>query len=177
MRLIDGGAFTGDSLALFLANGAELEAVAAFEPDPANYKQLCAEIAKSLPRLGEAIAVPCGLGAKTEMLSFRAGAGAASAIGSEGEINIQVVALDDVLPSFAPTFLKLDIEGAEPLALNGAAKLIRRFRPRLAVCVYHEPQHLWTIPRLIREIEPSYRIALRYHQFNGFDVVAYALPA
>lgn len=177
MRLIDGGAFSGDTLALFTQNGVELEAVAAFEPDPANYKQLCAQIAASLPQLGEVIAIPCGVGAATEMCSFRSGGGSGSAIGSGGETNIQVVALDDVLPSFAPTFLKLDIEGSEPLALRGATRLIRQSRPRIAASVYHEPQHLWTIPQLIHEIEPAYRLALRYHQRNGFDVVAYAFES
>jgi hypothetical protein len=29
---------------------------------------------------------------------------------------------------------------------------------------------------MIRQRWPGYRLALRAHQFNGFDVVAYALP-
>lgn len=174
LRLVDGGAFTGDSLALFVGRGVGIEAVAAFEPDPENYRKLCSYVESSRGRLGEVAVIPCGLGEATEMRSFHSGGGAGSAIGTTGETKIQLVALDDILPTFAPTFIKLDIEGAEPLALRGAAKIIQRFHPRLAVCVYHAPEHLWMIPQLIHEMEPGYRLALRYHQWNGFDLVAYA---
>jgi FkbM family methyltransferase len=173
MRLIDGGAFNGDTLRFF-ADRQRLEAIAAFEPDPTNYAALCVTAGELGERLRDAIMIPCGVGERTEMLSFHSGGGGGSAIAAAGTTNIQVVALDDILPTFAPTFLKLDVEGAEPAALRGAAQLIRRARPRLAVCVYHAPEHLWTLPRLICEINPSYRLALRYHQWNGFDVVAYA---
>jgi FkbM family methyltransferase len=35
--------------------------------------------------------------------------------------------------------IKMDIEGAEFDALKGASDAIRRFRPNLAICVYHSP--------------------------------------
>jgi FkbM family methyltransferase len=174
MRLIDGGAFTGDTLSLFLQHNVEIEAAAAFEPDLQNYARLCANAPRD--RIRELILLPCGLDETTAMSSFHSGAGAASGIGSGGETHIQTVALDDVLPAFAPTFIKLDIEGAELRALRGAARTIREHRPTLAVCAYHEPQHLWTVPQLLHELLPDARIALRYHGWNGFDVVAYALP-
>ena len=72
--------------------------------------------------------------------------------------------------------MKLDIEGAEPQALEGAARLISRFQPTLAVCVYHAPGASLDPAALIRDRWPDYRLALRAHQFNGFDIVAYALP-
>ena len=174
MRLLDCGAFTGDTISLFLRNGIQLEAVVAFEPDPLNYALLCANVAGFANQLGQSLLVPCGTGDRTRMAGFSAGAGAGSAIGGESIATIQVVALDDILASFSPTFIKLDIEGAEPLALRGAVKTIRRSLPRLAVSVYHSPDHLWTILKLIRELEPRYRLALRHHQRNGFDIVAYA---
>jgi hypothetical protein len=86
-----------------------------------------------------------------------------------------VVALDDVLPRFAPTFIKLDIEGAEIRALRGAAEMIQVHRPRVAACVYHLPGHLWEVPEYLRELLPENRLFLRYHGFNGFDAVAYAV--
>jgi FkbM family methyltransferase len=174
MRAIDAGAFDGDTLRIFTAKGLEFDALAAFEPDAGNYSKLCATVTELEPLLGAVAVIPCAVGERTEMLNFSAGGGSGSAIAAEGGTSIQAVALDDILPNFAPTFIKLDIEGAEPAALRGAMKLIRRFRPRLAVCVYHLPAHLWTLPRLMHEIDPAYRLALRYHQWNGFDVVAYA---
>lgn len=174
MRVIDGGAFDGDTLRLLIGKGLALAAVAAFEPDSQNYRALCTTASELSGKIGEATLVPCGLSERTEMLTFRPGGGSGSSLDERGTTHVQVVALDEILPSFAPTFLKLDIEGAEPAALRGARKLIARHQPRLAVCVYHEPEHLWTLPRLMKELNGSYKLALRYHQRNGFDVVAYA---
>jgi len=56
-------------------------------------------------------------------------------------------------------FIKMDIEGAEPNALRGAAQTIRRFRPRLALAAYHAPEHPAVIPKLVRELAPTYRAA------------------
>lgn len=176
MRLIDGGAFNGDTLQSFLDKGIHFDAVAAFEPDPQNFRQLSAMTAKHLEQPHDVLILPCGLSSKTEMRSFNSGVGGGSALSPKGETHVQVVALDDILPNFAPSFIKLDIEGAEPHALRGAVQLIARFQPTLAVCIYHVPEHLWEIPLLLRELVPHHQLAVRYHQFNGFDVVAYAFP-
>ncbi|MEP6810416.1 MAG: FkbM family methyltransferase [Chthoniobacterales bacterium] len=181
LRLIDGGAYTGDTLDSFLRKGIEFEAVVAFEPDLENFHRLGDLVAKRPVDFGEISLWPCGLADHTGIQKFATGHGAGSSLRAAitdwliSEPNhTQVVALDDVMPTFAPSLIKLDIEGAEPAALLGAQRLITRVQPTLAVCVYHEPDHLWTIPLLIHRLWPEYRIALRYHQFNGFDVVAYA---
>lgn len=174
MRLIDCGAYNGDTLRLFVEHGINFDSVSAFEPDLTNYAELCRTANELREGLGTVTLVPCGVGTRTEMLSFRSGGGSGSSLAEHGTSYVQVVALDDALPTFAPTFLKLDIEGAEPDALGGAKKMIAHYKPRLAVCVYHQPEHLWQLPQLIRDLNPSYKLALRYHQWNGFDVVAYA---
>jgi FkbM family methyltransferase len=176
LRMIDGGAFTGDTIETVLAKGLPVAAIAAFEPDLVNFQKLSQGVRKSLEQLGDVSLLPCGLGRETAVRRFAEGQGGGSALDSGGETFVQIVALDQVVPNFAPTFIKLDIEGAEPDALLGAADLIARFQPTLAVCVYHQPEHLWVIPRLIRKLMPRGRLALRSHQFNGFDVVAYAIP-
>ena len=54
-------------------------------------------------------------------------------------------------------FIKLDIEGAEMNALKGAVQTIRRFKPKLAVALYHSIDDFERIPKLIREILPEYK--------------------
>lgn len=56
--------------------------------------------------------------------------------------------------------LKLDVEGAEPQALRGAARTLARDRPRLAVAAYHRDDDLAVLPPLIHGLEPSYRFRL-----------------
>ena len=174
MRLVDGGAFTGDTIDFFLEEGIRMEAMAAFEPDPVNFRKLVDASPRYTARGIETLLYPCGMGEETGMLRFQGGQGAGSQLTENGDLHVQVLALDDVLPNFHPTMIKLDIEGAEPDALRGGRQTIRQEMPDLAVCVYHSPAHLWEIPQLIREMFPTYCLSLRSHRFNGFDTVLYA---
>lgn len=54
-------------------------------------------------------------------------------------------------------FIKMDIEGSERQALAGAAETIKRFHPRMAICVYHLPDDPAVIPEIIRGIDSTYR--------------------
>ena len=173
VRLIDGGAFVGDTMSAMCRF--KLDAVAAFEPDPENFRALRQGLDACGAKWENVVLFPCGIGSETAVHRFQQGLAAASTIAETGETTIQVVALDDVLPRFAPTLIKLDIEGAEIAALNGAAGMIRKHQPRIAACVYHLPPHLWEVPLRMRELAPHHRLYLRYHGFNGFDAVAYAV--
>ena len=73
-----------------------------------------------------------------------------------------------------PTFLKMDIEGAEPDALAGAAAILRDSAPTLAICLYHERCHLWRLPAQIHEANPKYRLFLRRHSDESWETVCYA---
>jgi hypothetical protein len=110
------------------------------------------------------------------MLSFNAGNGEAGTISTNGNVHVASMALDDLLLGQSTDFIKLDLEGGEIAALNGAAQLIARCRPVLALSYYHRPQDLWKIPQLLRKLCPNYRFFLRQHFFNSFDSVFYAVP-
>jgi len=71
-------------------------------------------------------------------------------------------------------FVKLDVEGAELHALRGATELIRERPPRLAVAVYHRPDDLVVIPRLLEDLGPSYRFALTHRSLHQFDTMLFA---
>jgi len=69
----------------------------------------------------------------------------------------------------------MDIEGAELDALHGAEESIRAFTPKLAICTYHQPSHLWEIPLYMKELVPGYKIFLRHHTEQEYETVCYAV--
>lgn len=171
LRLIDCGAYRGDTIDSFLRAGLAYEALAAFEPDPTHFPALCATAA-TLP----ACVFPCGVWQDMRQLRFTSD-DAASHVDTLGETVVQTVALDQALPSFAPNMIKMDIEGAEAQALQGAQCMIACHRPHLAISVYHRPRDLWEIMQQIQGWVLNYRFRLRCHAYNGFDTVLYAEPA
>lgn len=170
LRFIDCGAYVGDTIENFRRLGHHFAEVAAFEPDPTHYPKLSRVLASERAAL-----FPCGAWNCMELLRFVAN-DAASHISGHGDIVIQAVALDDALPGFAPNFIKMDIEGAESQALDGARKMVSAHRPRLAISAYHRPRDLWDLLLKVRSWNLDYSFYLRNHSHNGFDTVLYALP-
>lgn len=178
-RFVDCGAYDGDTLEELRQRGIKMEAVAAFEPDLDNVRRLSARLAllsADDPDGPEVLLWPCAVYSNTTQLRFASGRGTGSGLSAAGTDVVQTVTLDEVLPNFRPTLVKMDIEGAEHEALLGAQEMIRRHRPGLAVCVYHRPEHLWQIPLLIRSWDLGYRFYLRLHRYSAFELVLYAHP-
>jgi FkbM family methyltransferase len=174
-RFVDGGAFDGDTIRAWHEAGVPVEYYWGFEPDPANFAALAKWWDASTRPTAEHQLIRAALGAHMGTAHFAAGGGEASALGTTGSIDVAVCALDAVIATAAPTEVKLDIEGAEPEALEGARQMILRARPRLAVCVYHRCDHLWSIPEWIAGLDAGYTLHLRAHAHSGFDAVAYGL--
>lgn len=61
------------------------------------------------------------------------------------------------------TFIKMEIEGSEVAALDGARKTILKNRPKMALSIYHRPQDLELIMDYVENLSLGYRIALRAH--------------
>ncbi|GHU79445.1 hypothetical protein FACS1894191_2250 [Clostridia bacterium] len=151
----DCGAFTGDTLEA-LAARYRVERYFGFEPDTVSYAKL-SETADALKdKIGSAVCFPIGVSDKNEFLKFSSAGGGGSKISDEGDEIIQVVRLDDVLKGYDDLMIKMDIEGAEIAALNGAKGIITSTAPDLAICVYHKISDLWKIPLLLKEWAPQY---------------------
>jgi FkbM family methyltransferase len=175
LRFVDCGAFDGDTIAYLIKNDIPIESVAAFEPDQGNFKKLSQFVKSNLSFLNNIALWPCGVHSLTKQMRFSSGQGEASIMTEKGDIVIQCLSLDDVIPDFAPTLIKMDIEGAEYEALLGARGIISKYRPGLAICLYHRPADLWQIPLLVNEIMGGYKCYLRMHAFNGFETVMYGV--
>ena len=175
---VDCGSFQGDILPSFSSHwNGKFKHIFAIEPDPQNRKVL-GTTAANLGLADRLTVVPCAVGGKNGLVSFAATGTVTSQIveGGEQALSLECRRLDSISWSATPTYIKMDIEGAEPQALIGATDLLRRHHPILAVCTYHRSEHLWQIPTLIRSIAPEYNLFLRRYAEECWEGVCYAIP-
>lgn len=170
LRLVDGGAYRGETLRE-LAAKLPIRQAWAFEPDADNYAALTQAL-RGWP--APVTHIPAGLSDHCGMANFAAGAGEASHFGSDGGRPTPIVALDDCLHGAPVNFLKLDVEGHELAALAGARRTLQRERPTLAIAAYHRWDDLWRLPAFIAGLGLGYRFRLGLHGHNSFDTVLYA---
>lgn len=172
---VDVGAYDGDTVGYFLkAAQGRFNAIHAFELDAVNYEKLTGNI--DLQPHKERIHT-YNIGAWNEKATLTFKTGETSSSLGQGDAIAQVAPLDEILASQPVSFIKMDIEGAEPQALQGAQGIIRAQHPKLAICVYHHISHLWDIPAYIRQLFPDYQLYLRHHNNLEYETVCYAIPS
>ena len=173
---IDAGCFDGETIMDFYEFAGQGK-VYGFEPD-----QVCYD--KTLHKLSEykewnVKIYNKGLWNSAETLRFSScPQGACSAISNNGDLEIETVALDEVVDSSEKiTFIKMDIEGAELNALIGSSKTIQCCLPRLAICIYHKPEDIVEIPLYILSLHNDYKLYIRHHvPWLNNETVLYAIP-
>jgi len=174
---IDCGAFNGDTLdSLLLAAGGRISGYEGFEPDPHNFALLRNRIQSISDKITSQCEIrPIALGRRREQLRFAATGDVIACVKSDGTTIVESAPLDELLANKTPTFIKMDIEGAELSAIEGGRNVITSHSPTMAVCVYHEQAHLWDIPLALADLLPQSIFALRFHH-STYDVVCYAMP-
>jgi len=161
---IEGGPFDGETSVDFVKQGAK---VYAFEMDAANYKNCLAPAKKfgfTIENLGlsnqekEAIYSVRGVGSR-KLTDKAAKPGSGESIARFIDIDTYVDRKN--LPHV--DYIKLDIEGSELETLRGATKTITRWKPKMAICVYHKPEDLFTLPLYIKHLRSDYEFQFRHH--------------
>lgn len=106
-------------------------------------------------------------------LSFSEGANQGR-VDESGDSRIEVISIDDAVGGGEVTFIKMDIEGAELKALQGAREAIISNKPRMAICIYHKPEDLYEIPQYLLSLVPEYRFKVRQYTSMNWETVLYA---
>jgi FkbM family methyltransferase len=168
---VDGGSYDGDTLRMFIDRvGNQYERIYAYEPDQQTFERLCQNFE------GEDRVIPVAKGLYREVTTLRFDdAGTRGSLFTEtGVVCVPVTTVDHDLEGGHASFIKMNIEGAEIDALEGARRTIQSFAPQLAISAYHRPADLWAVPEKIRSLRDDYRLFLRQHDGGIIETVCYA---
>lgn len=168
---VDGGCFDFETSEM-LINKCKAEKIYAFEPDPDNL----IKVQDKVDKMGilNAEIIHAGMWDCNTTLRFNSQGSIMSRVDENGKNEIKVVAIDEVIHGKV-TFIKMDIEGSELKALHGAEQKIKKYKPKLAICIYHKPEDLIDIPAYIHSLVPEYKFYIRHYSCNQAETVLYAI--
>ena len=178
-RVLDGGAYDGDTARAILDSAPGVREILCVEPDERNYRRLLSyrdrETRAAITPVHAALSDAPG----TATL-FAAGNRNSTLFRESHEARreeVGVATVDELLAGDGIDLLKLDVEGAEGAALRGAKETLARFRPALLVSAYHRSEDLFALPLLLNELCPGCRLYLRRRLcVPAWEVDLLALP-
>jgi len=158
---LDLGAYRGDTVEEFLNYcGGKYESITALEPDRRTYKKLC----DYLEKVPNSAAYQKAVYSEIKTLLFSSKAGRQSTISAKGE-EIEATTVDELCKNKKVTYIKMDVEGAEYAALEGAKATLETQEPKLNVALYHRSRDIFELPLKIAAINPEYKFYLRRHPY------------
>lgn len=172
---VDAGAYDGDTLNAFLkVSGGVFEKYYCFELAESNFTSLQDYISQLEEGIRNRI-VPINKGLSDQVgqiMYWDSDEG--SAICECGNAKGYITTIDKEVHERI-SYIKMDIEGSELKALAGAKASIKKYTPKLAICLYHKPEDMWEIPLYIKKLVPEYKIYIRHHTDLLNETVCYAL--
>ncbi|MCW5962578.1 MAG: FkbM family methyltransferase [Bryobacterales bacterium] len=162
--VLDCGAHVGAFTHQALARGAAK--VIAIEPSPRNVECLRRNFAREIAE-GRVVVFPKGVWNREEVLvlhQVEENSAADTVVieqpGARSGDSVPLTRIDTLVQELALSrvdYIKMDIEGAEVPALEGAAETMRRWKPRLALAAYHKADDPVTLPAIVHRAVPEYR--------------------
>ncbi|MES9991891.1 MAG: FkbM family methyltransferase [Candidatus Thiodiazotropha sp.] len=168
---VDAGGFDGQTTKEFIRHCPNFKRVYFFEPEEENMRMARA----NLKDFDNIVYLSKGMSNAKGKVSFEAAAGSASSISPSGTVEIEVDTLDHLVDE-AVTFIKMDIEGAEALAVEGCREHIAKDHPKLAIAAYHKVNDFWELPQQILSIRSDYDIYLRHYTEGTDETIMYFVP-
>lgn len=181
-NIVDVGAFVGDSLEQYIWNKMGVFGkIYSFEPSAANFNAMKTRVERLKQEWGIAddkiILINAGVGRENGSMHFDEEAQAtlgSSFCEAECGVEREMYTIDTYFKEQSIDVLKADIESYEYDMLLGAKDVIKRDKPKLAICIYHNAVDFFSIPLLISSINPDYRFSIRHHTYMFSETVLYA---
>lgn len=174
---VDCGAYDGSTALGFVrwCGDKNYEQVYCFEPDIKSYEN----IKKQNSKRERFNIFPFGVSNEEKEVQFISNGNEDAHIKNDKENIcdceiIKTIKLDNAIGNKRVTFIKMDIEGEEYKALEGAKNIIEEQKPRLAISVYHKNTDIMNIPKLLLELVPEYKFIFRHYSILTNETILYA---
>ena len=179
--ILDVGGFWGDTALYFANRIKDLGQVISIEFIPRNLSILKMNINLN-PHLSNRIKIIEGaVWNSSDKLLYYTDKGISSKIRlkpSKKFINkIKTISIDDLVKRYKIPkidFIKMDIEGAELNALMGAKEVIKKFKPKLAISIYHDIYDFFKIPEFIESLKLNYKFYLDHFSLMDKETILFA---
>ena len=176
--VVDAGSFTGDTAVIFSKAVGPAGRVFAFDPLQAHVDICTYNFAR--PGFENVTMFGAGVSDHTVIAPPLAGAvynpGWNVTLPSDGVIplaRIDDLVLDGEIPRL--DYFKLDVEGSELAALRGALATIHKYRPKLAISLYHKPNDYFELCDFVHDLGLGYKMYLDHHTIYEEETVLYAV--
>lgn len=174
---LDLGAYNGDTIFEFLScTKGVYTAIHAFEPDAHNYKKLT----EAVKELHDLTCYPYASWDTATTLTFSGKGGRNCAMVPElpGQYKhlhpVEAIPVDSL--NIPYTYVKMDVEGAEKETLLGMRRLLNTHKPKLLISCYHKPDDFITLPLLLNQLCPGYRMYMRRNRcFPAWEIQLYCV--
>ncbi len=158
---LDLGAYRGDTVEEFLHYcGRKYSDIVALEPDRRTFKKL----GVYLENIPDSTAYQKAVYSENKTLIFSSKAGRQSTFSEKGE-EVEAVCVDSLYSDKTVTYIKMDVEGAEKEAIEGAKNTLKNQKPKLNIALYHRSIDIFSIPLQIAKINPGYKFHIRRHPY------------
>ncbi|MCL1823772.1 MAG: FkbM family methyltransferase [Oscillospiraceae bacterium] len=174
----DFGAYDGDTAQEFIEiTEGKFDKIYAFEPDFRSFTKLRRRLYMLPPDKLEAVNAAAWNSDGEE--SFSDDGGRQSTLReSRRNKKVKTIKADTFCESrkIKPTYIKFDVEGCESGALSGAENLLKKYKPKLTVSLYHRTEDLLELPALIKKMNSKYKLYLRRHEYiPAWDINLYCV--
>ncbi len=157
--ILDCGAYMGES-ALIFEKEFDPHKIYSFEPVSDNYNLLLENI--KLNNLKKIVPVDKGAGESSKRVKYNL-LDVTSYISENGKSEMDIISNDEFVEEnkLDIGLIKMDIEGYELQALNGAKETIKKFKSLLLLSIYHNPEELFKTKHHIEEMMPGYEFRIK----------------
>lgn len=160
---VDLGAYNGDTILEFLETTSnQYNRIIGLEPNSKNFKRLI----KNTVNVENLEVYNYASWNKKDTLLFSSGAGRMSTIQNDTSNvkvkEVQAINVDSLFENSAdmPTFLKMDVEGAEKNTIIGCQNIIKN-GCKMAVSLYHRNEDIFSIPLQIHDLNKNLKFYIR----------------